>query len=151
MPDSPATDLLEVGETYFLTTRGHCDCGTALGSLLGHEPLETGYAEEVQRFEKRGWSQNKIQRWLSDKQKAAEQRREEARVSGGPGAEEWLAFLREVTASGAAESVAILLHFYSGGVESERVRFSREVVSLSDVSVDFLLTMEEDRLYVFSA
>src|SRR5690242_10447854 len=67
---------LAAGEKYFLTTVGHCDCGTALAPSFGDHTGKR--AEQAAKLAKKGWSQGKIERWLGDRTKAdgrAEDRR----------------------------------------------------------------------------
>ena len=56
---------LEAGDLYLLTTRAHCDCGTALGSLnVSTARDDLSYERELKKFRKQGWSEAKINRWL---------------------------------------------------------------------------------------
>ncbi len=63
---------LRPGERYYLTTRGHCDCGTALGSMGPEwEHRSKDPANKVPALRRKGWSEAKITRWLKDKERAA--------------------------------------------------------------------------------
>src|SRR5262245_11617386 len=58
---------------YILTSRKHCDCGTALGSLNQQRAANvTSYDRELKKFRKQGWSEGKIQRWLEQKEQTKE-------------------------------------------------------------------------------
>jgi hypothetical protein len=104
------------GDHYYLTTRGHCDCDTALGSLGGRisGPRRqtvagaAGRDPEVAKLRKRGWGEAKIRRWLEQRAQAAanwtraeavraETRGTEIREAGGTGeAQRWLETIREL-------------------------------------------------------
>src|SRR5918999_3046360 len=74
---------IESGDSYILTTRGHCDCGTAFGSLAHSDASKVvSYDRELKKFRKQGWSESKIQRWLTQKEQTKErhQREDEARA-----------------------------------------------------------------------
>ena len=144
---------LRPGERYYLTTRKHCDCGTALGSLGPEwQHRSKAPADKVPSLRRKGWSEAKIARWLKDKERAAGHRqRAEALHSDHPPMPEeemWLGFLRAVIERGVAGSVGLLLHWYSGGVESERIDLKdRTRVSLGELNEIVLRDMDYDHLY----
>ena len=138
------------GSTWFLTSRKHCDCGTALGasavSRRANDPQD-----QVPKLKERGWSDAKIARWLADK-RGAEERHERSRLQRAEDdATEvlaWLRFLTAVLTAGVAKSVSILLHDYSGPIEGERIAITRrEIVGLADLTSRRLSEMEADVLY----
>lgn len=119
--------LLLPGERYFLTTRGMCDCGTSLGltSQRGElSPLdEADYTRDIKKYRKRGWSQAKIDRWLSQLQsdrerkiRAATHRPDEVHSE----IDRWVDFISAALQGQATEWISILLHFYHGPL-SERI------------------------------
>ena len=60
----------------------------------------------------------------------------------------WLGFLRAAVAGGLAGSVGLLLHWYGGGVESERIDLkNRTRVPLGELDETVLRNMEYDHLY----
>ena len=144
------------GSSWFLTTRKHCDCDTALGAAASHAPTRRHDREsEVPRLRKRGWSEQKIARWLADKSDA-EARREQARLSRADAStsevDSWLCFLDAALRSRATRSIGILLHFYSGLITSEPIAIKRrDSTRLADVTVRQLCEMEADVLYNFNS
>ena len=145
---------LNPGETYILTTRGHCDCGTALGSLNRRGPSkDLTYEGEAAKLRKQGWSGAKVQRWLKQKREAEDKRNKEvgARAQGGMAdAERWVNLVNDLLQSGHTKKVGVLLHLYRGGVETERVNISeRRKVRLADLSPEYVMRMSEDILYEF--
>ena len=62
---------LPSGVAYFLTTLGHCDCGTTLGSARRAAASAPDWAAEASKLLDKGWSRAKLQR-------ALDQRREQA-------------------------------------------------------------------------
>jgi hypothetical protein len=68
-------------EVFLLTTRSHCDCGTALGSQARSHPDDLrAMDQQCGKFRKRGWSEAKILRWQEQKHMSEEKllRAEEA-------------------------------------------------------------------------
>ena len=114
-----------------------CDCGTALGRLASAEMAER--QRKLRRLEKKGWSKAKIERWVADRNKSIDRGEIDS----------WFGLLTAVLSSGAAESIGLMLHFYSSSVHDETFAFAREDVPISGVDAEFLLGIEEDRLYVF--
>lgn len=145
---------LAAGETYYYTTRGNCDCGTALGSArreaISPEEAEVQEAKmdrKAAKLRRRGWSLERVQRWEEQIQK---DRSPPLHDDRDPEAQRWIAFIREVIESGAARGVGLLLHWYNGMIESERIGIRRrEEVAVQALDVSYLLDIEEDTLYVF--
>jgi len=139
---------------YVLTTRKHCDCGTALGSL-NHQRTPERFSDDrhLKKLRKQGWSETKINRWLEQKEQTREQHRreDEARAKGStPELERWLEFLSHLLKAKVAHKFGLLLHWYHTSVESERIKIQRrESVRLSDVNAERLMRIEEDVLYEF--
>jgi len=148
LEDSPVLAMLRPGEGYFLTTRGHCDCGTAIGALARRPPARK-LSRKLDKLRKKGWSEAKIQSWLeSSSQEVA--RFERLEREGSVEADRWYRFIHAAVTSGAARSVGLLLHVYRGSVVDEAVPLSgRTRVSLGEVDASFLLTVETDHLYDF--
>ncbi|HKR01256.1 MAG TPA: hypothetical protein VJT09_11315 [Pyrinomonadaceae bacterium] len=145
---------VEPGDLYVLTTRGYCDCDTALGLLNPRDNFESvSYERELKKFRKQGWSEAKIQRWLEEKEQAKErymsvarQRAEATAPEAGP----WVDFIAGLLRSGYTPRIGLLLHMYSGSVSGERVNIlGREKVGLRDLNSERLLRMKEDVLYEF--
>src|SRR5439155_22067036 len=90
------------------------------------------------------------QRWLTEKAAAEEraERTQEARRSEGMRqVQRWLDVIAEILDSGVASRIGILVHWYSGGIESERIDLGPTTsVSLDGLSADMLLEMKEDAL-----
>jgi hypothetical protein len=142
---------LRPGERYFVTTVGHCDCGTPLGALVprpgSRKPLDHEIA--LKQLRAKGWSETKISRWLAQK-RGAEARVQRTRSDDDtPAIDAWVAFLTEVLESKATSYMAVLVHRY-GGPLSERIPLAgREVVRFDDSAAAMLSYLKEDVLYEF--
>jgi len=133
--------ILAPDELHFLTTKGHCDCGTA----LDHSKVERTESPEqrVGKLRAKGWSQGKIDRWLAAKEKSASR---EPRASSADSIEFWAELVRDLRKSLAPTSVGLLLHFYSGGLGTEKYTPRRTEVTPPKSIGDALQTMREDEL-----
>ena len=140
---------LAEGERYFMTVRKGCDCGTELGSAGAGPPAAPDLAAEVAKLRKKGWSETKIERWLAEKGKTAGRRArlDAERAKPGADAQSWADLLHELASLPGASGVGVLLHWYSGHVESERIRFRVEEVGADELSAERLVRIEEDVLY----
>jgi hypothetical protein len=146
---------LHPGERYFLTTRGMCDCGTEIGVSLrsdGRLPdRDPDLSREIKRLKKKGWTENKIDRWIEQtKADAARKHAEsEARLSGPhPEVDRWIQFVSEVLAGKHADWVGILVHWYGGNVTTEAIVVgNRRWLALHDFTEDYLLNAEENTLH----
>lgn len=147
---------IDRGDQYYLTTAGRCDCGTVLGSLAdsGRDPGRD-VEQEVAKLRRRGWSEAKVGRWRLQVEGDRVRRRREERGQAGrgvPSAGQWVTLVREVLGSGATPRIGLLLHWYAGGVESERIQLkSQRQVPRSELTPELLMRMDEDVLYEFSS
>lgn len=145
---------IEPGDLYVLTTRGYCDCDTALGSLNPRDIYESvSYERELKKFRKQGWSEAKIKRWLEQKDQAKERYMHEARRRAEESANEagpWVDFITSLLRSGYTPRIGLLLHMYGGSISGARINIlGREKVRLSDLNSELLMRMKEDLLYEF--
>jgi hypothetical protein len=144
------------GETYYYTTRGICDCGTDLGSARRiATPRPPDHEREAKKLRKKGWGAAKIERRIKDRQADFERKTAEAKARGDVPphhAQIWCDFIHAVLDAGAAHSIGILLHFYRGAIDSERIPIAgRRSLKAGELSARFLLEIEEDVLYEFTA
>ncbi len=133
------------GEAQFLTTVGHCDCGTALA------PTDIDRAgkrtEQVAKLAKKGWSQAKIDRWLSDRVQA-DHRADERRHAHTPDSVElWSSIISDLLVTPGVQHAGLLLHFCSGDVEDEVIEPIRETVPIRDFE-SRLANIREDQLLI---
>jgi hypothetical protein len=148
------SEQIDLGDWYILTTRGYCNCGTAIGSLSYSDAgTPVSYERELNKFRKQGWSEAKIQRWLEQKEQTRErhQHEDESRAQGStPELDQWVNFLTDLLKSGKTHRLGLLLHLYKGGIESERIKIlGREKVKLGELNPERLMKMKEDVLYEF--
>ena len=131
------------GEAPFLTTVGHCDCGTVLAPNVVDR--EGKRSEQAAKLAKRGWSKGKIERWLNDRMKADE-RAEERRHANTPDTVElWSRIICDLMSTPGVQQAGLLLHFYSGDMEEETIEPIRKTVPAGDFGSS-LKGIGEDRL-----
>ena len=154
LPNRHLSAQVSAGSLWFLTNRKHCDCGTALGAATRSDEVSFHNPEsEIPKLQKKGWSEAKIERWLGDKSATVARRQKEAVDRGaekGAELELWLRFLHAALESDSADRVGVLLHEYSGLVDSELVAIKgRRAVKGADMTSELLRGMESDVLYEF--
>ncbi len=145
--------FLQTGEVYLFPSRRMCDCGTALGSLNRQPESERISKATGDRFRKQGWSDAKIQRWLEQRSQTDERDR---RISdaksisvAGRGPDGWHGILRGLVCDLRLTYAGILLHWYSGGLETEKIEVKRRVtLPMDDKLTDALYRVEEDTFYI---
>ncbi len=142
---------VQAGDIYILTTRKHCDCGTPLGSLVVSNTGKTVDAtEQAAKLRKQGWSAAKVERWLQQKEQTAQSKAQEKEQQGTPQVASWQDFLSDLLHSGCTPRVGLLLHWYKGRVDTERIDVTGwERVALPNLTKDRLLHMREDVIYTF--
>ena len=142
---------IQSSEAYFLTTRGYCDCGTPLGALRPNKGKRKSLdiASHEKQMRQKGWSEAKIARSLTQKLDKITQVNEAAIKSNGNQASSWCTLISELLDSGKTPYVGLLLHYYSGSLESRIEVSGRVIARKADVTPDYLGTMQEDVLYEF--
>jgi hypothetical protein len=144
--DNPSIrKVLREGEHQYLTTRGHCDCGTALAPRHDTpEAFEEKLAKEEARMRRKGWSEAKVARAMEDRRKA------DARPSGGgsDSLELWNAVLRDLTNELKLPYVGLFVRFYSGAIATELFSASRREVPKAAPWQDALASLENDEVTI---
>jgi len=133
-----------------LATRGHCDCGSPVGSVSNASDDGAKVEAHTRHMRNLGWSEAKIRRVLDQKAAAAERPRG-TRAEGVASLEDWAAFLRGVRSHGGIERIGVLLHMYRHGIADESFRFTRMPSrSVSTVTPEDLARLQEDVLHEFT-
>jgi len=140
---------LQPGEKYFITTLGHCDCGTPLGALLRGSSRPPDWTAQEQRLLRKGWGKAKVARTLAQKQEDLRSSSEASATSNLKEVSTWLDFIRAIVGSGKTSHLGLLLHMYGGSIESRLNLAGREAIRSTDVTGEWLGHMKEDVLYVF--
>ncbi len=133
---------------WFLTTHGHCDCGTSLGCALERQRRATDWSQVEQKLVGRGWSRTKVDRTLAQMR---EQRQPRASVmQDDPDLERWQGFIEAVLGSGLTQELGLLVRMYSGSQSDAFDIRARKTVKVGDIAAT-LPRMEQDVLYAFKA
>ena len=135
------------GEAQFLTTVGHCDCGTALAPTVIDRAAKR--TEQAAKLAKKGWSQAKIDRWLSDRVKADDRADERRHANTPDSLDLWSRIISDLLATPGVQHAGLLLHFYSGDVEDEVIEPIRETVPVRDFEAR-LASIREDQLLIIA-
>ena len=149
LPNPGIEAQLEADEQYFLTTVGHCDCGTPLGAFARAEDEAPDWLAQEQRLLKKGWSKSKAACAIAQKQEdyrsslSASAAESSSQLSG------WVDFIRSALGPGKASHMGLLLHMYSGPVDSCIELEGRVEIRTSKLTIEVLGSMKEDVLYVF--
>ena len=138
------------GDVQVSTTRRMCDCGTVLASRGNPEVQRSPTEREMRKLRAKGWGKARIKRWLVEKTLAADRAlraRDREAESGAPELDRWIGVISKVLSMGYASRFGLLVHWYSGGMESERLQLGpTQSMPLSELSATTLLEMREDSL-----
>jgi hypothetical protein len=138
-------------EKYLYKVSKMCDCGTSLGEASTGKPNPDRIKKsEIDKLQKKGWSDSKINRYLSDKKKSEDkvaQQNEQALNRPSNELENYVNFIQELFMNTNIETFGFLLHWYSEGIENENIKLSdRKTIFFKDLTVLDLKTVEEDSL-----
>jgi hypothetical protein len=152
-------EQLKPNEHQYVTTMGHCDCGTMIGAATRQEShhAEPNIQRKIKSFKDQGWSASKVDRWIRQHEQMNDRkdrvRKDRVRDWSGEcnvGIEEWLSFLHNIRASKAAKYICVLLHHFSGGFDDEPIQLSgRHRLAMDEANHSDFLNMEQDALYEF--
>ncbi|WP_374502419.1 hypothetical protein [Pseudoxanthomonas sp.] len=143
---------LSPGELLFLTTRGHCDCDSALGSGNRRRRKVADVDEERSKLAKKGWSKSKIERSLAQRMDQIQKREQDHNSELGKDLENWLGFLRNAVSNKDTPYIALLAHHYSGSLAAEQFTVSnRQVVEATKINQESIANMAEDVIYQVTA
>ena len=142
--NASVTEALSPGATLVLTTRGHCDCGTAIGSACATNPRPDP-ERHVARLKAKGWGDAKIARWMESRSRA-----DESRAGGSREIAAWKSLFLDVLQDGGAPWIGLFFHFYDGQVSTERVAVKAAPSKSVDALVegDFLTLTRDTFLIV---
>jgi hypothetical protein len=140
---------LKAGENCFLTTVGHCDCGTPLGAHAASATDDT--QAQVRKLHAKGWSEAKIARWREQRGEHQAKKAATARAASETGIAQWQGFLSEALTRSDTPYLCLLIHMYSGALDGDIELSDRQPVKLREADTAFLDAMSEDVLYEFRA
>lgn len=147
---NPAVEArLRAGERYFLTTLGHCDCGTPLGSHDRKAARAPDWIAEEQRLLRKGWSQAKVARSLEQRRAHWDLGADKNARADAEAMAAWLGLIEGVLDSRATPYLGLLIHFYSGPLDEQIDLAGRVEVPRGEIRASCLGGMKEDTLYVF--
>ena len=152
--NSHAEAQLDAGELWLAKQGPSCDCDTALGSSNRRgRDSDPDHARGLAKLRKQGWGEAKLEKWLENKRRSAdkaERNQEAARAEGRRELQRPVESMRRALDSGVSTEVWVVLHDYSGELESEQLELRRrERRSLHSLETDELFDLEEDVLYSF--
>ena len=141
---------LQAGERLFLSTRGHCDCGTSVGSQA-RASSEQPPGDAAAKLRYKGWSEAKIARSLAQSQEHGLARSTQSQARSVAELERWHRFLTAATARNNAPYIGVLVHDYRGPLSEDMQLKPRQSVALASVAAGFIAEIERDRPYAFGA
>lgn len=145
LPSPSVEGQLEAGESYFLTTLGHCDCDAPLGQSRSRGSDE---GEEARKLARKGWSAAKVARALAQKRESAEA---SFQARDGEALVRWTDFVRAVLASGHVRELGLVLHQYHGPLDEDVTLRERRRVKVTAALPEVLRDLDEDVLHLFHA
>lgn len=146
LSNGPVKAQIPEDDQYLLATKSYCDCGTALGGNYEPRPPKDLHRER-RRHESEGWSATKLKSWEEQK-RAAEQSRIQPRLEElKQDLRRWNEFLHEIVRPGRLPRLGLILHYYSGRLDSEDFALGKATVNIDEVDETFLREFREDVLY----
>ena len=152
----PLASLVQPTEWLGRITSGHCDCGTSLAVSAGKdraaERQQEGIDHKVDRLRRKGWSRNRIERWVMQVEADRDRHAKAKAEKNAEDAREWREWLRYALEEVRVEHVGLLVDNYDGGFDDAYGDDGKPMptvrdAGLSDVDERFLENMEKGVLY----
>jgi hypothetical protein len=139
--------LLLPGEREYWLVRGHCDCGTFLGSVLqrGADP-DAARAADIARYRRKGWSEARIARALSDKDRAAAR---PARHQPNEEVTYWIDLMTALGSGLGLKRLGLMHHFYRKSPGEEPATATRQEAGDITLAAEALARMEDGVIHDF--
>ncbi len=140
-------------ESYLIKDSKYCDCGTELGVLHRMKNTDDNRIEksELEKLKQKGWSDSKIQRWISDKKKISDREKRQFndyKYAEHADIQRWVGFINELFAKTKITKFGLMLHWYKGSVVSEKIKILNRVkIKSNDFNDQTLLQIKEDTIY----
>ena len=144
---------LDNNEIYLIKSSKYCDCGTELGALQRFDNPSNKRIEksELDKLKKKGWTDSKIQRWIDDKNKINvrdQNKFDQFRTGIHSDIDNWISFIQDLYSKTKIKKFGLMLHWYKGGVNTERIKVLDKVkTKLKDLDDQILLRIKEDTMY----
>ncbi|UII19161.1 hypothetical protein [Fulvivirga ligni] len=142
---------IDTNYSYLQKLTACCECGTSLGAQDHIMSAEREQIKDINRLKRKGWSQNKIESWLTNKQRSSvnQQRSfDHQSINYQEDAVKWLGFLSLLMKSSEIGYFGLLFHWYSGSVDSEDFQIIEyERLKEHQLNEDFIFHMKEDIVY----
>lgn len=146
--DTPALRaLLTADEREYVISRAPCDCGTFLGSALRHgtDP-DAMRASEIARYRRKGWSEARIARAMSDKDHAATR---PPRQQPNEDAVYWIGLMTVLAQGLGLKRLGLMHHFYSKSPGQEPETATRREAGLVGEAAEALAFMADAVVHDF--
>lgn len=128
-----------------LTTKGHCDCGSILGINDQASNRGIDIKKEKKKLRKKKWSESKIERYLSDKLKEQNKKREESELGNEAEETNWVNLSRVLRNQ--MSKFGILYHQFSGLIEDEEFEIEQiNQISMTLLNAGEMRNFKEDQL-----
>ncbi|MBA3860046.1 MAG: hypothetical protein C0507_24315 [Cyanobacteria bacterium PR.3.49] len=127
----------------------HCHCNSAIGRL-SKSAADSSFdlAREKQKLKRKGWSDNKIERSLSEKLAAHGRYEEKNSLADAAEIEKWIEVFSAIAKELPSQEISLLMHVYSGDIEHERISIKARHPLAADVCRSgALLSIVADELY----
>jgi len=137
-------------------TSRYCDCGTALASSgtteRAAERKREGIEHKLDRLRRKGWSRNRIERWLAQVETDYDRHAKAKAEVAANEAREWCEWLRHALQEVRVEHVGLLVDDYDGLLDDaygadEKPTPSLRDARLRDVDERFLENLDKGVLY----
>jgi hypothetical protein len=143
---------LKPSEAYIVKNCRYCSCGTRLGLAKRAQSGDLRIEKrEIEKLQRKGWSEHKIRRWVADREKNIEKAKNQfENLTQGKYSdiENWLMYINGTLSDGAFSHIGLILHWYEHGPENEKVMIKeRKFIKIGDLTAQLLLNINEDVIY----
>jgi hypothetical protein len=132
-------------QTIIVSTKGHCDCGSILGTDQSKSAQTFNIEKERKKLKKKKWTDSKIERYLADKLKSQAKNEENKELGNSAEEDRWMKLINQLIDE--RIKFGILHHQFSGSLDEEKIEF-KDITTLTnnELSIERLRNLRDCEL-----
>ena len=142
--------LEKIGEDVdIIYTAKECDCGSYIGSKMTNPELAEMFPEkEINKKRRKGWSEQKIENWKSNRRKKLNELNHQTVEMMEESLRKYESIFRSLKESSLIDWIGFLIYEYSSQISGEEVKIKgQNEIMIKEIDREYLLNMEQDIIY----
>jgi len=132
-------------QTIIVSTKGHCDCGSILGTDQSKTAQTFNIEKERKKLKKKKWTDSKIERYLADKLKSQVKNIENMKLGNSAEEDRWMNLINQLINE--RIKFGLLHHQFSGSLAEEKLELTDiTTITNNELSIEHLRNLRDCEL-----